>query len=351
MKNKIVILSCLILIVVIGAFAISYFNNVEINEYESYAIYLEQTNGNYLPSNDNVWPDNYIINIEKSYCEYGSQISWDYENNNVLVSSDGSDKCYMYFDYFVLTDYLVNNHTIDNGLIKHTVDNILSAADNNYRYSGSNEIVNNNYVCLGNEENICSEDNVYRILGLYHSNEIYNVKLIKNKALSNLSWDNYLNNYTNSTINAYLNNDFYSSLNSDYHNMIIDNSYNIGTVVDGTAKNIIDLEQINTIVSKVSLMNASDYAYASGASNWNKNVSSYNEFAAENWLYTEISEWTINGNSVNSNAVYSIAIDGNLIESNIDELFSARPVVTLSSDVLLLSGDGTIDNPFRIFQK
>ncbi len=60
---------------------------------------LEQADGSYQESHDNVWQDDkYIFNKELSGCENGSEIEWDEKTNSVKVSASSSDRCYAYFD-------------------------------------------------------------------------------------------------------------------------------------------------------------------------------------------------------------------------------------------------------------
>ena len=53
------------------------------------------------------------------------------------------------------------------------------AGDNSYRYAGANP---NNYVCFGSDDEICPEDSLYRIIGIFDENGTYQVKLIKASA-------------------------------------------------------------------------------------------------------------------------------------------------------------------------
>ena len=86
----------------------------------------------------------------------------------------------MYFDVYapIFSDYIINDiYTEDgvNGLYYH--DGIgtygtLEAGDYSYRFSGADP---NNYVCFGSDEEICPDDNLYRIIGVFDGQ----VKLIK----------------------------------------------------------------------------------------------------------------------------------------------------------------------------
>lgn len=55
--------------------------------------------GNYEMTTRDSWPtEGYIFNSTLSKCEHGGELSWDDEDKKVLISSNTSDKCYIYFD-------------------------------------------------------------------------------------------------------------------------------------------------------------------------------------------------------------------------------------------------------------
>ena len=53
----------------------------------------------YEVATSNEWPqEGYIFNAEMSGCERGGTLSWDSENNRVVMATSSADKCYVYFD-------------------------------------------------------------------------------------------------------------------------------------------------------------------------------------------------------------------------------------------------------------
>ncbi len=88
-----------------------------------------------------------------------------------------------------MAEYLINKKDdtllYHNGTIK--IDGqIMDAEDYSYRYSGGNDVVKNNYVCLDGvtTEGACQNGdmNLYRIIGLFKNDEnLYEMKLIKAK--------------------------------------------------------------------------------------------------------------------------------------------------------------------------
>ena len=75
---------------------------------------LEQTAGagDYKQVTQSNWPgDDYAFNAELSKCENGSTLSWDNTKNVVVFSGNVSDKCYVYFDKYVLP--VINDVTVE----------------------------------------------------------------------------------------------------------------------------------------------------------------------------------------------------------------------------------------------
>lgn len=82
------------------------------NKLNNISILLETdyNSGVYEASNDSSWPSgNFKFNLKLSRCENGSQLSWDNENKLVLMSSNTSDKCYVYFDKFKVINFYLND--------------------------------------------------------------------------------------------------------------------------------------------------------------------------------------------------------------------------------------------------
>ena len=71
----------------------------------------EAGSGEYQVSSDTTWPqDDYVFNETLSKCENGGILTWDDESKKVLMQTNTSDKCYVYFDKLeILVD--LNNYT------------------------------------------------------------------------------------------------------------------------------------------------------------------------------------------------------------------------------------------------
>lgn len=83
--------------------------NKKYNETISMMLETASGSGEYEKTTASGWPtDGYIFNTELSKCENGGELSWDAENNKVLMSGNTSDKCYVYFDKVNIITFTIN---------------------------------------------------------------------------------------------------------------------------------------------------------------------------------------------------------------------------------------------------
>ncbi len=101
MKKKIAII-ILILISIIGLIYKTNLNKEKNINKEMIAIFLEEEKGTgkYQRSSLKNWAfgDEYVINIQKSYCKNGGLLRWNQETKKISAKIKGSDECYVYFD-------------------------------------------------------------------------------------------------------------------------------------------------------------------------------------------------------------------------------------------------------------
>ena len=278
-------------------------------------------------------------------------------------------------DGVLLANYIISQYTTDgeNGLYYHDADLANGAGDNSYRYSGANP---NNYVCFGSDEEICSEDNLYRIIGVF-GNE---VKLIKSTSYGSYVWEadiwgqgNTWDASTKPDIYTTLNNTYYNSLGMTWSSMIATHSYEVGGMsysngyFNGaqTAYNYeVGEYQAGYVESmKIGLMYLSDYYYGASPTYWtypgytssrypdaNGNYgSSYDYRAAigSNWIYLGPDEWTIS-HFAEFMAFYIVTDGIDNGSDSVDNSNEIRPVFYLKQDIKCVSGTGSISEPFRI---
>ena len=119
MKKRIMLSGILFIIIIISVLV--YFNknnndlenvlqNKKYNETISMMLETASGSGEYEKTTTSEWPtEGYIFNEELSRCENGSTLSWDAENNKVVMSGNTSDKCYVYFDKVNIITFTIND--------------------------------------------------------------------------------------------------------------------------------------------------------------------------------------------------------------------------------------------------
>ena len=368
MKNKKTkIISIILLTAMISIYVFNYIKDSNIYEEnvvnkitKGISLNLEQTEGagDYKLVTQSSWPtEGYKFNSELSRCENGGSLSWDDTKKAVVFSGNVSDKCYVYFDIYVvpsktLAEYVLSQYTGtqgENNLYYHNSSLTNGAGDNSYRYAGPSEEVNN-FVCFGTNDIPCPTDNLYRIIGVFGEN--YHgvsgeqlVKLIKyDYANNNLlgtngdfygsetpstthykgslsSIDTYYWNYKaiNSATNTWstsllnktnLNTNYLNNIGIEWSNKIATTTWKVG---GNTHENTVEVISAvtyqneiknpvttNTTDSKIGLMYASDYGFAASPSAWTTNIIDYNgndsngtSIKTINWMHMGFNEWTV----------------------------------------------------------
>ena len=395
----------------------------------------------YEVATSNEWPtEGYIFNAEMSACERGGSLSWDSENNRVLMASGSADKCYVYFDRYttvritnVTTSTVTNNsitltveataegnpiatyyyssndgqnyakstrntytfnnlstgteynfrvYAVDtNGIssnvytlnesttsaiyladyIKNTLyigdgraDGIYlhdglgtygtyEVGDNSYRYTGTNPA---NYICFGSDAEICPNDNLYRIIGVFGDQ----IKLIKSTPYGSYAWDTTgtygENNWQTSDIKTTLNGAYLNSL-GEWSNLIEANTtWYLGgwSTQSALPKQFYGYERGTTVYSgrptsdigTIGLMYPSDYGYAASPDYWSYPFHSssggrydYRAAINSNWLYLGSSEWTITPSSSRSRGVFHVYGSGYLYDYDAYLGSAVRPVSSI----------------------
>ena len=268
------------------------------------------------------------------------------------------------------------------------------AEDYSYRYAGANP---NNYVCFGSDEETCSAENLYRIIGVFDGK----VKLIKSdyttSAMLGTDGRDYYGTYSNSTTNykgsmdestiaAYrwnydtsvstlgsnnwttsefntinLNTNYWNYVGATWQNLIAETTWHLGgmTSRDNTAKAFYNGERNNTgygsnpitYSDEIGLMYPSDYGYAASPDAWATVIGDYDSstITSNNWLYMGLDEWTVTPFSWDSYFVFRVHYNGYLNGNSFAYLgYAARPVFYLKSNVALQGGSGTESDPYRL---
>ena len=384
----------------------------------------EAGSGNYEMTTQSEWPtDGYTFNSTLSKCENGGELSWDDTNKKVYMSGNLSDKCYVYFDKkpTLLADYIKslyagtqgnNNIYYHDGSIKDSNGNVIDAGDNSYRYSGTNNDVNN-FVCFDGSD--CNnEKNLYRIVGVYENTK---VKLLKYEyattdevgkdnndgTFSKSDYPNYdgtletipkfswaasasstvamLSNYRviftaptpgcddpalseTSLVNDNLNNNYLSNLTDNIKSKIIQNKFKYyvretALLSFNRAKQAYIYEygsysSDGYYDEKIGILNSNEYMFSFSKDFWLTN--SNNIEGLNSWIFRGIPEYL---NSQTSNVILQmgyISNDGSIraeyscVEDDTDEWLISRAIrpAFYVQDIKLLSGNGTKQNPYIV---
>ena len=266
--------------------------------------------------------------------------------------------------------------------------------DNNLRYTG---ISPNNYVSFNNE--------LWRIIGdfsVYNSEyrkSVKMLKIIRNESIGSFSWDSSssnindgkgINEWSQSKLMKELNSDFLDTVNvlgknkwyngqnnqmsglynyknnikNEFQYMIAMVNWNLGAGARydfsissfynnerGTIhiENVSDgVERTDIWLGKIALIYPSDYGYASTNINCRKSMMSTN-CKENNWLYVEGNhQWTITPGIDKQNTVFLINAVGGINADVSTYALLIRPTLYLNPNVRILSGIGTLDNPYKL---
>ena len=255
---------------------------------------------------------------------------------------------------------------------------LLYKSDYGVRYKGNNP---NNYIWYNDElyriigkTPVCTAVNTDNTCKTWNNNGL--VKIIRNDSIGGLVYNvntKSSSTWVESTIQKNLNECFLGQINSrnnttcatycysyyssykpvakcdytqngiatngDYNNMIYDGVYwNTGVSGSTEASGATQYDKEKTSQTsktlKVGLMYASDYGYAMNSSYKN------------NWLFTKGYEWTMT--AYNASLPVLVYYSGGLSGNNAYSGYAVRPVLYLKSNVYVISGDGSEDNPYKI---
>ena len=313
---------------------------------------LEQTAGagDYKTVTQSKWPtEGYVFNSELSRCENGSTLSWDDTNKSVIVSGNISDKCYVYFDIYVVptfASYIKSLYTGthgENNLYYHDETLANGASDNSYRYACA-DVNANNYVCFGTNESPCPENNLYRVIGVFEGK----VKIMKYSSIGDMYWDDtgsYV--WKTASLNTYLNETFLNSL-GNYSSKISTSIWSASEIsggIDNNLKSVFEKEMADSavkIAAKIGIVYISDLGYATEPTNWTNKTWKNSDIGCFGNFYG----WTITS-SGGGLAWYRGGSD--YVNGFVDlDPYPVRPTFYLNPDVSYISGTGAKSDPFII---
>ena len=248
-----------------------------------------------------------------------------------------ADESYMnkVFSATILLDATQNEYKYATNVLEKLASNNqddVIKTDDGYRYSK----YGNNYIWFNCEDGFTRGEDYcekWLIIGSFQNKseksiqEYPSLKIVSTKSIDDISFNNEEKNgdYNNSYIETYANGYFYDNLNTDSKKYILRAKWNIGNTSSTNYQEALLDEKKKEFYSNIGLVNVSDYLYFSE-----------NDFLPNNTLLLNK-----NNNQVtvkNEKLLYS------------DSLLSYTfvPCIYLRSDVSIIAGDGSLNNPYEI---
>ena len=234
-------------------------------------------------------------------------------------------------------------------LLPSNPDELYKDEHGDIRYYGATP---NNYVSFNNE--------LWRIIGVIDGK----IKIIRNESIGDMPWNSTNNNnWNNASLKSYLNGEYYNSIDGTYKNMISEETYYLGGATDSnqttlTASGYYNAERDSTQVYSgnpastkqyIGLMYPSDYGYAAGSSCLSTPLYNYNGGCKNSDYLSGLTEWLQAPYASVSNFAAALSSPGyvNTI-SYVAHSSAVRPVLYLTSETQIISGDGSSSNPFQL---
>ena len=321
-----------------------------------------------------------LFNIKTDYpisttsSSAGTTHTWTFTLTFVNLGTDQSDNenASMNVDIYLqkeeyklpLNEYVISQYTGtqgENSLYYHNSSLTNGAGDNSYRYAGASNSVNN-YICLGSDEAICPDANLFRIIGVFGAQ----AKVIRAKSVGNKQWHSSStpNTWSSSSLNTYLNGEYLTSLGTLADKIAITTwkvgggTYeNIGTSVPKTAyqNEVGSSASSTTYGAKIGLMYVSDYGFAASPSAWTTTLYNYDGNDAKgtsiktiNWMYMGYYDWMVSRYSGHSIHAFDVNDYGGVHYRYVNGYFGVRPSFNLLSSITYVSGSGSAVDPILI---
>ena len=311
------------------------------SKYIKYAISLDgtaYTEPKLLSSNNNIIYTGYNLAVNASKTIYLKiWIDNAAGNNAVNKSFYGSVKVDLYQKKDMVVSEVVKSQIVNNTTSSCT--NLTVEEDGITYLSGTNTCINFNYIWYSGK--------LWRITAI---NPDGTMKMITDDPITAFSYGNDFNfydtskkdneSYTGSYMYQWLNEDFLDTL-YNHENIIVENStWNVTTSSNISTKLASTTLINNSTIGKntpVGLLNSYEYYLSyKNSSSTSDYTQGYLNMGYDWWLLNRYtSGWSINENGSSDDNFHS-------------NTFGARPVVVLKSNIQLLGGSGTKDNPYTI---
>ena len=185
---------------------------------------------------------------------------------------------------------------------------------------------------------------------MYYLNENYLNSLENSSLIENMKY--YLGNITIDTDDTY----YILGTNKEVYNQERGSTVCDSSITNNTHKNNCNIWYGNqaTWNGKIALLYPSDFGYASNTSNWSKDYKEAysNGISLNNWMYNNISyaSWFLAPASDDPDGVSGVISGGGLHSdyANNDDGLALSPVLSLGSQTMIISGSGSINDPYLL---
>ncbi len=395
-KKYLLLAIILVLLILFGIQRIVYKQQYKINSY-SLAIFVDGEKKDTYPERGN-----YNVSVD---CMGKANGSWDYNNWGPIIKNfnDGSACNIIFTTGKKFNEYIMDAAKTDNSIVYIEQPDTVQTGSNakeEYRYTGANP---NNYVYFGCVSN-CTEDNLYRIIGVLPTQSIEGgtyekrVKLVKNSfyvenesglykscVLSGKTFYGYAWNTTGenawekSDLQIKVLNGIYLKSLENYDKYLSAAVWYLGAPDDAgafktrtyKASEFYVAERSNSsgvsngslnYLGYIGLMYPSDYGYSVTKPFWDAAVTiNLNMYLNYSYLASGIYyEWLISPEKSwkyqNENSSYSWNYESGIYNPNTSGVANAgtgyymgvRPTFYLKENVLYQNGLGTKESPYRI---
>ena len=375
MRNKVIVL--LLGIIFISILIFNIYSSNKINYFTingvKLAVGVDGVNQSDFPS-----MGEYNVSVDCT----GVSGTWNYSNWELELSNitSNSASCSISFTSALNTHTKLNTKII--GLSGTTQGDGQVVNEKGYRYEGKSP---NNYVLFNGE--------LWRIIGVFdsatHGLSGQNLtKIIREQSIGSYAWHkSNTNNWTASSLKTILNDYYYNAsstggatcyfysttvpgncdftkigLNETSRGMIENVTWHLGghSTPSATAATFYTAERGTTVYGSnsttttgyIGLMYPSDYGYSVLASSCARttNLGSYNSSicGGKSWLLKNGTEWTMTHYSSNSSFVFFVSNLANLSSNLASNGYAVRPTAYLKSNVYVVSGTGSITDPYVI---
>ena len=312
----------------------------------------------------------FLINEENSYCTLDN-VNKDNEavlytnalGEHVISGLKKNSKCYLYFDPSNLLIDIIKGENSQSYLAYD------DTADSNLRYVGSNP---NNYIYFNCDNYLNQSDStceLWRIIGIFNYNTHGQVdelvKIVRDNSIGTYPWDYTgaigFNAWNTSQLQDMLNTAYYNSLSGSYFEGTYEVDFtntglkntdtkkmieNVTWKMGATSSEITSLQYYNAERKGgewegiVGLIYPSDYLYSfdSNSSSW------MTKYAPGSYSVS----WSITSSSSSDMSAFGISENRGVITREVYNSADVLPTLYLNPDLIVINGDGSIDNPYQL---